>query len=161
MVEEAAYKVIERLENEVEVRDYSGHVWAATVSSSDNSAFMALLSYISGRNERKEEIPMTVPVITRDVPEGVMLAFVMPSDLQEPPKPKTSDIEIKEIKGLHLAVLPFSGYATYEDRDRSLKILVNTLKKKGMETKGGPLLLQYSSPWTPPSERRNEIAVEI
>ena len=163
MAEEAPYKVIERLENEVEVREYSGQIWATTISGSEDTAFMILAAYISGRNEGKTEIPMTAPVITRQVPDGLMMAFVMPpgSDMKNLPRPVSDDICIKEISGLRLAVISFPGYVTRGDYERGLKILVSMVKKKGLKTKGGPLLLQYNSPWTPPMDRRNEIAVEI
>jgi len=163
MVEEPPYVVLERLGDDVDIRKYSKQVWASTISREENDAYTKLASYISGGNREKKEIPMIAPVITRLAPEGVLMAFVMPKELstKDLPEPLTKDITFKEIDEKRLAAISFNGYMSGEDYERSHRIVEEKLHARGIKAKGGPFLLQYDDPWTPPLERRNEIAYEL
>ena len=59
--EEANYEVISK--NEVyEIRKYSDRLVIETETSNQNSSFRKLFNYISGSNEKNQEIKMTAPV---------------------------------------------------------------------------------------------------
>ena len=58
--EEANYKVVKENKN-YEIRKYSDRLVIETNSTQGNG-FRKLFNYISGNNEQKEEIKMTVPV---------------------------------------------------------------------------------------------------
>ena len=60
-VEEVEYKIIKN--NEVyEIRKYSDRLAIETLSTNQNSGFRKLFNYISGKNQKNEEIKMTTPV---------------------------------------------------------------------------------------------------
>ena len=60
-VEEVEYETIKV--NEVyEVRKYSDRLAIETLSTNQNSGFRKLFNYISGNNQKNEEIKMTAPV---------------------------------------------------------------------------------------------------
>ena len=60
-VEEANYEIIKT--NEIyEIRKYSDLIVVETITSNENSGFRKLFNYISGANEKNQEIKMTAPV---------------------------------------------------------------------------------------------------
>lgn len=91
-VEEPPYIVLNRLENDVEIREYQSQIWAVTSKGSENRAFGIFAGYIFGDNDKKEKIGMTAPVVTTNE----SMAFVMPGryDLESLPKSLTNQIEI-------------------------------------------------------------------
>jgi hypothetical protein len=163
MAQEPQYTVTEDLGDGVEVRKYAKQVWACTVSSSVDDAFMRLATYFSGANSGDTKIPVTAPVISRTVKEGLMTAFVLPQgfDADKAPVPLNKDIGIRTVEERKLATIAFSGYTSPEDYERNLSILSNILRKKGIKTAEGPFLFQYNDPWTPPLDRRNEVAYVV
>ena len=38
--------------------------------------------------------------------------------------------------------------------------VLDALDAHGIATRGGPFLMRYNDPWTPPFMRRNEVAIE-
>ena len=62
-VEEVEYEIIKVKVNEVYgVRKYSDRLAIETFSTNQNSGFRKLFNYISGNNQKNEEIKMTAPV---------------------------------------------------------------------------------------------------
>ncbi len=162
-IKEPPYQVIETLENDIEIREYSDQIWAVTRAEDENKGFGHLFRYISGANEDEKKIEMTAPVITSDEDGEMFMAFVMPEDfnLEGTPRPLDEKVKIELLKGRKMAVIAFSGYATEDSRKRHLKILEETLEARGIETRGEPVLMQYNDPWTPPFMRRNEVGLEV
>jgi hypothetical protein len=65
-IEEAKYTVLAR-EGDFELRQYQTHIVAETLVQGDfqevgNEGFRRLFDYISGKNRKKQTIPMTAPV---------------------------------------------------------------------------------------------------
>ena len=65
---EPQYNVLEK-DGSIEIREYSEYVVAKTsrnknFDSTENNMFRTLASYIFGRNETNQNIPMTAPVTT-------------------------------------------------------------------------------------------------
>ncbi len=187
-VPQASYQVLETLENGVEIREYPEEIWATAIAEDENSAFRPLFRYISGENEKGEKIEMTTPVVTPAPPtktesaqgegekiemttpvvttnteKGLSMAFIMPErfDIQTIPRPTSSNVEIRVIAPRTLATIKFSGYMKEGNYRENLERLNETLETRGILTKGEPILMQYSDPWTPPFYRRNEIALQV
>ena len=95
--EEANYLIINENKN-YEIRKYLDRLVIET-SSTQGNGFRKLLNYISGNNEQKKEIKMTVPV-TQEIKNGNMtMQFYLPSKFNKDnaPKPSNSDIKILTI----------------------------------------------------------------
>ena len=186
-VSEARYEVLEMLENGVEIRAYPEQIWATTLAEDQNDAFGPLFRYISGDNDKSEKIEMTAPVVTptpqsagtgsakgekiemtapvvsMDTEKGQFMAFIMPErfDINNTPKPLSSNVKIELVEPRKLATIRFSGYLTQENYKKNLEQLNKTLENRGISTIGEPILMQYNDPWTPPFYRRNEIALQV
>lgn len=162
-IDEPPYQVVETLENGVEIREYAGQIWAITLDDDWNRGFGRLFGYISGANLGEEKIEMTAPVVTGTRNGEPFMAFVMPEgfDLDGTPPPLDERVRIELVEERRTAAIAFSGYATVESRRRHQAILEDTLKDRGIETGGDPVLMQYNDPWTPPFLRRNEVGVEV
>ena len=162
-VKEPPYQVVETLENGVEIREYSGQIWALTSEDDQNRGFARLFRYISGENDGEVKIEMTAPVVTGAADGEPFIAFVIPEgfDLEATPPPRDDRVRIEAVMERRMAAIAFSGYATEDRRERNLAILEEALKDRGIEVQGEPVLMQYNDPWTPPFMRRNEVAVEV
>jgi len=80
--------------------------------------FMRLFRYISGVNEEREEIEMTVPVLSKKTPneDGTMMTtkmcFYLGSEHQaNPPQPEDGKVKIEQTKAMTVFVHMFGGYA--------------------------------------------------
>jgi hypothetical protein len=162
-VKEPPYQVVETLENGVEIREYSGQIWALTSEDDQNRGFARLFRYISGENDGEVKIEMTAPVVTGAADGERFIAFIIPEgfDPEDAPRPSDDRVRIEAVKERRMAAIAFSGYATEDRRERNLAILEETLKDRGIEVQGEPVLMQYNDPWTPPFMRRNEVAIEV
>jgi hypothetical protein len=162
-VKEPPYQVIETLDDRVEIREYSRQIWALTSEDDRNRGFGRLFRYISGENEGEVKIDMTAPVVTGAVSGEPFIAFVMPEglELEDTPRPRDEGVKIEVVEERKMAAIAFSGYATEERQKRHLTILEETLRDRGIDAQGDPVLMQYNDPWTPPFMRRNEVGVEI
>jgi len=83
---------------------------------SENMMFMKLFRYISGVNKERQEIEMTVPVLTKMTPsDGKMtkdMCFYLTKEFQKnPPEPEDPTVRIFENKPMTLFVKQFGGYA--------------------------------------------------
>ncbi|MCU0860750.1 MAG: heme-binding protein [Methanomassiliicoccales archaeon] len=174
MVESTPYEVLESFEG-VELRRYPSVVIAVVEGLTDDIAFRILFRYISGENMVREDISMTVPVIstgdtyrriamTRPVISGPgSFAFVLPSlySITTAPRPLDGRIRLVGVGPRHLAALRFSGRVR-EDLVRTItEQLMEVAGRRGWEVKGEPLLMRYNGPGTPGFLRRNEVAVEV
>ncbi|ADJ14757.1 SOUL family heme-binding protein [Halalkalicoccus jeotgali] len=178
--ERVPYEVLDRFDG-VELRRYPPTIAVETTAPDERVAFGRLFEYISGANERREEIamtapvrtdrtegveiPMTAPVRTTDVPAdgSVRMAFYLPSeyDPEDAPLPTDPSVRLVVDPERTLGIASFSWYAT-EDRTRRITArLADALADRGIATVGEPVLLRYDPPLTPPFMRTNEVAVVL
>lgn len=164
-----------------EIRRYDPMIIAEVTYSGDragsgtSNAFRSLAGYIFGSNSvstsssSSASIPMTAPVMTETTAESCKMAFMMPhsrySSVDELPVPKDSRIEMKEVPERFLAVAEFSGKADEAMVREKEEALKKMLEADGVKVKGGmdakAVLSQFNPPWTIPSRRKNEIALEV
>lgn len=174
MVESTPYEVLESFEG-VELRRYPSTVMAMVEGLTDDMAFRILFRYISGENLVRQDISMTVPVIstgdtyrriamTRPVISGPgSFAFVLPSlySITTAPRPLDGRIRLVGLGPRHLAVLRFSGRVTEDLVRAKAEQLLEVSGRRGLEAKGEFFLMRYNGPGTPGFLRRNEVAVEV
>merc|ERR1712183_1201978 len=83
----------------------------------ENQMFMKLFRYIAWVNKERQEIEMTVPVLSRMVPleDGKMnkqMCFYLTKEVQDnPPQPEDPDVKIEQKKEMVVFVKQFGGYA--------------------------------------------------
>lgn len=164
MAEIQKYDVVENHPG-FQLRRYAPHTlvtkpMSGSMASAGNSAFGYLASYISGQNERGQQIAMTAPVLQQKTGAGYEVSFVMPAELTDPPKPGPG-LELKSVEAKLMAALKFSGSASDELFARKAKELFKSLELAGFRALSDPLYARYNGPWTPPPLRRNEVLVEV
>ena len=159
--EEANYEVVKENKN-YEIRKYSDRLVVETNSTQGNG-FRKLFNYISGNNDQKEEIKMTVPV-TQEIKNGNMTTqFYLPSKFNKDntPKPSNSEIEILIIEGGYYAVIKYSGRSSDKNFSKNKEILEKELKKDNVTILSPPIRASYNSPFTLPILKRNEVMYRV
>ena len=159
--EEANYKVVKENKN-YEIRKYSDRLVIETNSTQGNG-FRKLFNYISGNNEQKEEIKMTVPV-TQEIKNGNMtMQFYLPSKFNKDnvPKPSNAEIEILTIQGGYYAVIKYSGRSSDKNFLKNKDILEKQLKQDNVVILSPPIRASYNSPFTLPILKRNEVMYRV
>ena len=159
--EEANYEVVKENKN-YEIRKYSDRLVVETNSTQGNG-FRKLFNYISGNNDQKEEIKMTVPV-TQEIKNGNMkMQFYLPSKFNKDntPKPSNSEIEILTIEGGYYAVIKYSGRSSDKNFSKNKEILEKELKKDNVTILSPPIRASYNSPFTLPILKRNEVMYRV
>jgi DNA gyrase inhibitor GyrI len=160
--EEANYEVVKK--NEVyEIRKYSDRLAIETDISNEGNSFRKLFNYISGNNDKNEEIKMTTPVTQMEKKGNMTMQFYLPSRFNKEniPSPSNSDVKILNIKGGYYAVIRYSGRASDKNFIKHKSILENELKKDNMIILSPPIKATYDGPFTLPMNRRNEAMFEI
>jgi len=161
-VEEVEYEIIKK--NEVyEIREYSDRLAIETLSTNQNSGFRKLFNYISGKNQKNEEIKMTTPVTQVKKNGNMTMQFYLPSkfDKENAPIPSSPDVKVLNIKGGYYAVIKYSGRASDSNFIKHKDILEEELKKNNILILSPPIKATYNSPFTLPMLRRNEAMFEI
>ena len=159
--EEANYKVVKENKN-YEIRKYSDRLVIETNSIKGNG-FRKLFNYISGNNEQKEEIKMTVPV-TQEIKNGNMtMQFYLPLKFNKDnaPKPLNAEIEILTIEGGYYAVIKYSGRSSDKNFLKNKDILEKQLKQDNVVILSPPIRASYNSPFTLPILKRNEVMYRV
>ncbi|MDB2693102.1 heme-binding protein [Candidatus Pelagibacter bacterium] len=160
--EEANYEVVKK--NEVyEIRKYSDRLAIETDISNEGNSFRKLFNYISGNNDKNEEIKMTTPVTQIEKKGNMTMQFYLPSRFNKEniPSPSNPDVKILNIKGGYYAVIRYSGRASDKNFIKHKSILENELKKDNMIILNPPIKATYDGPFTLPMNRRNEAMFEI
>ena len=160
--EEANYEVVKK--NEVyEIRKYSDRLAIETDISNEGNSFRKLFNYISGNNDKNEEIKMTTPVTQMQKKGNMTMQFYLPSRFNKEniPSPSNPDVKILNIKGGYYAVIRYSGRASDKNFIKHKSILENELKKDNMIILSPPIKATYDGPFTLPMNRRNEAMFEI
>ena len=159
--EEANYEVVKE-NKEYEIRKYSDRLVIET-NSIEGNGFRKLFNYISGNNEKNQEIKMTVPV-TQEIKNGNMtMQFYLPLKYNKDnaPKPSNSDIKILTIEGGYYAVIKYSGRSSDKNFLKNKDILKKQLKQDNITIIGPPIRASYNSPFTLPMLKRNEVMYRI
>ena len=160
--EEANYEVVKK--NEVyEIRKYSDRLAIETDISNEGNSFRKLFNYISGNNDKNEEIKMTTPVTQIEKKGNMTMQFYLPSRFNKEniPSPSNPDVKILNIKGGYYAVIRYSGRVSDKNFIKHKSILENELKKDNMIILSPPIKATYDGPFTLPMNRRNEAMFEI
>jgi hypothetical protein len=168
LVETPSYEATRKL-GDVEIRRYP-QLFLATAKG-DADLFGLLFRYISGANKGSSKISMTAPVITPEeismtspvVTDADSMSFIVPSNYTREtiPEPTDPHITINEQPARSLAVLRFSGLARSDTVEKKKKVLLETLRRNNVETRGDVIVMRYNPPFTPWFLRRNEVAVEV
>ena len=160
--EEAKYDVVKS--NEIyEIRKYSDRLAIQALNTDENNSFRKLFNYISGNNEKNEEIKMTVPVTQMEKKGNMTMQFYLPSKFNKDnvPNPSSSDVEIVNIEGGYYAVIRYSGRASDKNFIKHKEILENELKKDNISISGSAIKASYNSPFTLPMLKRNEAMFKV
>ncbi|KAI4323122.1 hypothetical protein L6164_022752 [Bauhinia variegata] len=106
-----------------EIRRYNSTVWMSTSLIQDISlveatrtGFLSLFDYIQGKNNYKQKIEMTAPVITEVSPSdgpfcesSFVVSFYVPKENQANPPP-AKGLHVQRWKAVYVAVRQFSGF---------------------------------------------------
>ena len=160
--EEANYEVVKQ-NNIYEIRKYPDRLVIETSISNEGNSFRKLFNYISGNNEKGEEIKMTTPVTQMKKKGNMTMQFYLPSKFnkENTPAPSNSDIKILNIKEGYYAVIRYSGRASDKNYTKHKNILENELKKDDILILSAAIKATYDGPFTLPLSRRNEAMFEI
>ena len=160
--EEADYNVVYKTEI-YEIRNYKDRLVVEVVSKNDDNSFRKLFRYISGQNNKSEEIKMTVPVTQGEKDEGYYMQFYLPSKFTKDnaPLPNNPDIKISTIKEGHFAVIQYSGRASENNFFKHRDILNQKLLEDNININGPAIRATYNGPFTLPMMRRNEVMFKV
>jgi hypothetical protein len=181
-IEEAQYTVLER-EGDFEFRQYQPRIEAETLVEGDfkdvgNEGFRRLYDYITGKNRKRQSIPMTAPVSQEAASEKIpmtapvnqekagekwRITFMMPPQytLETLPEPLDPRVQLTKVPGLLMAALSYSGTwsrGRYEEKEKRLKELI---RQKGLKIVGEPVFARYNPPFMPWFLRRNEVLIPV
>ena len=166
-IEEPKYKILSD-EGIYEIRIYEPYILAETKVSGSykealNKGFSNIADYIFGNNKTNEKISMTVPVINQGNDQERIVSFVMPSKytLSTLPSPNTDLVTFREVTDRKVAVLKYGWYTNETRIKEKAEILLEELKKDGVETIGEYSSARYNPPFSIPLLLRNEILIEI
>ena len=159
--EETNYEVVKE-NQKYEIRKYPDRLVIETNSIKGNG-FRKLFNYISGNNEKNQEIKMTVPV-TQEIKNGNMtMQFYLPSKFNKDnaPKPSNSEIKILTIEGGYYAAIKYSGRSSDKNFSKNKDILEKELKQDNIIILSPPIRASYNSPFTLPMLKRNEVMYKV
>ena len=159
--EEANYEIVKENKN-YEIRKYPDRLVIETNSIKGNG-FRKLFNYISGNNEKNQEIKMTVPV-TQEIKNGNMtMQFYLPSKFNKDnvPKPSNSEIKVLTIEGGYYAAIKYSGRSSDKNFLKNKDILEKELKQDNIIILSPPIRASYNSPFTLPMLKRNEVMYKV
>ena len=160
-----------------EERCYEESTWATTSiqaphtqKTSFRPMFQTLFKYISGENDQKVKIPMTVPVLVamkmstdkNDSLDVKMHFFVPPTNLTIP-KPTSDAVKILSYPKVCTYVRVFGGYQMEINKNLlyQRKKLTNALDKAGLKYQESLMVYAgYDSPWKV-FHRHNEIMLGV
>lgn len=166
-VDVAPYEAIEK-DGIFEVRSYERLIFVSTSMpkgmDSGSVPFRKLFKYISGNNEKSEEIAMTAPVFLDQAAQTTeTMSFILPADfdLATAPQPKDSAVKLTEQRDYRVAVITFSGFLDQENVLIQRAKLQKWIESRRFKIIGEPKAAGYNPPFTLPFLRRNEILIPI
>ncbi|CAF0863419.1 unnamed protein product [Rotaria sordida] len=164
-----------------EVRRYRSQLWAQvdyTVEASTDFGdklsigFRPLFQYITGKNEKKQKIPMTIPVIMQQLDSDSgrrRMAFIMPasqfSTLDQLPKPIDTNVKLVAINDpLLLACIKFNMNLTSKRvtaRETELRKATEVDHIQLINEQASIRVGGYNPPWTLPWFRTNDLCIPL
>ncbi|MBC6443946.1 MAG: heme-binding protein [Alphaproteobacteria bacterium GM202ARS2] len=164
-VEEPAYRVVKRVGDSIELRVYEPALQAEVIATGDrdnsaNTAFRILFNYITGENQRAQDIAMTAPVAQQpNNADTWRVAFYMPQQFSraDVPQPTDSRVTIKRVPSRKVAVLRFSGRHSDSNFNSHAERLRGYLRKKAIAFQEPPIFAYYDPPFQLWFLRRNEV----
>lgn len=153
--------VVVRADGNTELRDYPSLTVVETTMKDGGAggSFNRLFRFITGGNESGQKIAMTTPVFMSGG-ENTM-AFVMPGDLRNVPRPNDASITVRELPAGRFAVLRFSGGRSQRQEEESLTRLKAWVESQGFKVSTVPIYGYFDPPWTPSFLRRNEVMLRL
>jgi hypothetical protein len=163
------YTVLLALGPGAELRRYPAHTLVSCdvggdFDSAGNRGFGPLVRYISGANQKGQQIAMTSPVIHAPHSEAThTISFVLPEGMNpaDAPRPADGRVEVHAVPPRLVAALRFSGGWSKERADRKAEALIGLLEGSGLQPAGSVFYGRYDPPWKPGLLRRNEALVEV
>ena len=160
--EEAPYNIVQSTEG-YEIRHYKDRLVVEVINKDNDSGFRKLFRYISGQNNKDEEIKMTVPVTQGKTDEGYYMQFYLPSKFtkENAPLPNNPEIKISTIEEGYFAVIQYSGRASDNNFFKHRDILNQRLLEDKVDINGKAIRATYNGPFTLPLMRRNEVMFRV
>lgn len=163
-VEQAPYQTVLK-DGSFELRDYPALSLATTPMNAEsmNGGFGRLFRFITGANERQEEIAMTTPVLIETGPATRTMSFVMPEKTrsQGVPTPTSQEVQLRQLPAERRAVLRFPGGTRRENEIQASEQLRTWITQRGLRPQSSPIFAYYDPPWTPIPMRRNEVMIRV
>ncbi len=166
--EEPTYQLIEK-SGAFEIRDYGSITIAEMMVNDDfdsagSRAFGTLFGYISGKNQTKQKIAMTAPVMQQAEADGsYRVGFIAPSSysLKSAPVPADPNVRLRELPSQRMAVIRYSGRWTEKNfREHEARLLV-FIRDRKLGAMGSSIYARYNAPFVPWPMRRNEVMVPV
>lgn len=124
--------------------------------------FQTLFRYISNRNEKRQKISMTVPVIEENASDYETMSFVVPKAFgDEVPLPLDERLSVNQMGEALYAVLRYRGSSNDKMEHEKQMLLEKWLSQKGYRVAGAFLVAYYNPPFIPGILRRNEVWVKV
>lgn len=166
--EEPPFQLVER-DGTFELRDYATMTIAETLVQKDfdsaaNSAFGTLFGYISGKNEPRQKIAMTAPVLQQAEGNGSFrVGFIAPAtySLRTAPAPADARVQLRERPAQRMAVVRYSGRWTEKNYREHENQLLAWMKVRKLTAAGPAVYARYNAPFMPWPMRRNEVMVPV
>jgi hypothetical protein len=143
-----------------ELRFYQAFSTVAVKESSlaGNSGFGYLFNYISGGNQSKTKMSMTVPVINDTDQETPTMEFVIPqAHTKQIPQPQHHNMMIKNYPAQYVLVKTFSGMVSETKMKAMEKVLLDRANNEHLQISGTVKIARYNSPFSLPFLRHNEM----
>jgi hypothetical protein len=158
--ESQPFKLIKSYDN-FDIRYYPTVAMVQTKSSPGSEQnFRKLFQYISGFNESNLKIAMTTPVHLEKTEGSEKMSFVLPSNIEQAPRPQNKSVKIIQSKEAYFAAIEYGGYSNTSKINYYTKLLQESLEKNKIKFKGPPVILGYNSPYKF-FNRKNEIIIEV
>ncbi|XP_076347824.1 heme-binding protein 1-like isoform X2 [Tachypleus tridentatus] len=162
--EEPKFEVVNKYDG-YEIRSYPETVWITlkitgkTHAECGRPEFSRLLGYINGNNETGVSLPMTSPVVFRvsfEESKDLTVSLFLSPSVEDPPKPKDSDMSLFQAPAGQLFVRTFSGFASDAEWKKEFEQLQSELE----DPEEAVTSFYYRSAFDPPFKmvgRRNEV----
>lgn len=169
MAQIQSYTVVRSLGAGAELRHYPAHTLISCdvggdFDSAGSRGFGPLVRYISGANQKGQQIAMTSPVLHAPQSEAThTISFVLPEGMNpdDAPMPADGRVEVHLVPPRWVAALRFSGGWSKERADEKAQALRGLLESSGLTPSGAVFFARYDPPWKPGLLRRNEALVEV
>lgn len=171
------YELISSPAKNIEIRQYKKSSWVSTemkngsLDSLRSKGFWTLYNYISGKNENKEKIEMSAPVLVKinskipfsdsDVIGTMSFYLGYKYENEAAPEPEDSNAYLFTLEPKKYAVISYGGYSKQKDQEENLRTLGSYLEQNNYNfVKDYYFYAGYDSPFRF-FGRHNEVWVEL